>query len=965
MESSKRERPFEILADRSRLPVEWQKWKRELDRYFDACGITSQWEKRSQLLHLAGPDLQEIFDHLPGVEDIPHVVLDPPYYDEAIKKLDEHFEPMRRRNYERLLFRQIEQKVEERFADFVLRLRIQAKRCEFDRFDQREVEDRLIEQIVERCKSNELRRHILAKDMSLDEIVTLGTTLADVQQQMKELDRSSGEMKQQGSINRVYRHPQVIKSRPHSDFRPTGSNTWVNRSCFACGRKGHLKGDNSCRARNAKCIKCGGLGHFMNRCLKRAVGGDQTHLKAKRIRLIDEIDPESQKEEAIFYAMGKNTFDFTVGGVRIPMVIDSGADANIIGEVTWKRSKAAGMQMTLLTSVADRKLLAYATKHMDIVCMFWAEINAGGNKATAKFYVVKDGQQNLLGEATANELKVLKVGFDVAAVTEIRELAFPKIKGIVVEIPIDRSIQPVQQSYRRAPIALEEKIYDKLRYLLDNDIIEKVNGPSAWVSPVVPILKESGEVRLCVDMRRANQAVLRESHPLPLIEELLAGVDGAVKFSKLDVKDAYHQLEISEDSRVITTFITKYGLFRYKRLMFGISSAPEAFQKVMDTLIAGLEGVIVYLDDVMVWGRTQEEHDIRLAKLLDRLKEYNVLLNKDKCQYNVNELHFLGHNLSAEGVKPTESRVSAVRQFRRPESVTELRSFLGLITYVGRFIPHLASKTDSLRDLLKKDTKFQWTEVHQLAFDEIKQAVTEIGCLGFFNPKDKTTLVADASPCGLGAVLLQEDINKQGRVIAYASKSLTALERKYFQTEREALALVWAVDRFKLYLQGIKFDLITDCKPLQFLFSPRSKPCARLERWVLRLQSYTYKIVYQPGPTNVADALSRLSVSNDVEESFDPENEGHVHRLTIMSAPIAITVQEIREETSKDDEIQEVIEALREGNWIGKAKRYKPYETELCVSTEVLLRGERIIIPEKLRRRTLELAHEGHPGWLL
>lgn len=404
---------------------------------------------------------------------------------------------------------------------------------------------------------------------------------------------------------------------------------------------------------------------------------------------------------------------------------------------------------------------------------------------------------------------------------------------------------------------------------------------------------------------------------------------------------------------------------RYKRLMFGISCAPETFQKVMDALVAGLEGVIVYLDDVMVWGSTQEQHDFRLKCLLDRFKEYNVLLNDNKCLYNVEELEFLGHYLSAAGVKPTESRVKAVEQFRRPENAAELRSFLGLITYVGRFIPHLASKTDSLRSLLKKDSKFQWDAVHQRAFEEIKQAVSNISYLGFFNPKDKTVLIADASPYGIGAVLMQENVHSQGRVIAYASKSLTDLERKYFQTEREALALVWAVDRFKLYLQGIKFELITDCKPLQFLFSPRSKPCARLERWILRLQSYTYKIVYQPGPTNLADALSRLSVSNEAAESFDPGNESFVRMLTTTSAPVAITVQEIQEASVKDEEIQDVIKALCNCEWTEKAKPYKAYDTELCVSSDVLLRGERIIIPGKMRRRTLELAHEGHPGMVV
>lgn len=205
MESSMhRVRPFVFGADRSQLPTAWQKWKRELQRYFDACGITSQWEKRSQMLHLAGSEIQEIFDHLPGVNNVSHVLTDPPYYDVAIQRLDEHFEPMRNRNYERHLFRQVVQKQDERFADFVLRLRIQAKRCEFDRYDCRENDDRIIEQIVEACVSTELRRQILAKDMSLEEIVSLGTTLADVQQQVKNMDRGPTENEFSGGMKTRY-----------------------------------------------------------------------------------------------------------------------------------------------------------------------------------------------------------------------------------------------------------------------------------------------------------------------------------------------------------------------------------------------------------------------------------------------------------------------------------------------------------------------------------------------------------------------------------------------------------------------------------------------------------------------------------------------------------------------------------------------------------------------------------------
>lgn len=218
--------------------------------------------------------------------------------------------------------------------------------------------------------------------------------------------------------------------------------------------------------------------------------------------------------------------------------------------------------------------------------------------------------------------------------------------------------------------------------------------------------------------------------------------------------------------------------------MFGISCAPEVFQKTMESILAGLEGIIIYLDDIVVYGESKQEHDIRLRALLHCLKKYDVLLNEKKCVYGVEELEFLGHILSSKGIRPTENRLAAISHFREPRNVSELRSFLGLITYVGRFIPNLAAKTEPLRMLLHLDTPFQWGELQESAFRIIKESVSKIDQLGFYCKRDKSKLIADASPEGLGAVLLQENAEGDTRIIAFASKSLTALERKYSQTER-------------------------------------------------------------------------------------------------------------------------------------------------------------------------------------
>ncbi|XP_058828561.1 uncharacterized protein LOC131688370 [Topomyia yanbarensis] len=295
-------------------------------------------------------------------------------------------------------------------------------------------------------------------------------------------------------------------------------------------------------------------------------GTDSSRRPTKQIRAVRE---ESVREEAkdieegyIFYAMGRNVFHFKIGGVTIPMTIDSGADANIISSKIWIQMKEAGVQVINMFEQTDRILKAYAASDpLKVLGMFTADIQAGPRKAEAKFYVVEGDQQCLLGDKTACQLQELKIGFDIAAVKgPLNE--FPKMKGILVEIPIDKTVQPVQQPYRRAPFALEGLIEQKLSMSLDQDIIESVNQPAQWVCPLVPVLKDSGEIRLCIDMRRANRAVVRDKHSLPVIEELLGSINGAVKFSKLDIKDAYHQVELSEYSREITAFITKYGLFR-------------------------------------------------------------------------------------------------------------------------------------------------------------------------------------------------------------------------------------------------------------------------------------------------------------------------------------------------------------------------------------------------------------------
>lgn len=244
-------------------------------------------------------------------------------------------------------------------------------------------------------------------------------------------------------------------------------------------------------------------------------------------------------------------------------------------------------------------------------------------------------------------------------------------------------------------------------------------------------------------------------------------------------------------------------------------------------------------------------------------------------------------------------KVQAIKMFRPPNTVEEVRSFLGLVTYVSKFIPNLATVTEPLRKLTKKDTAFEWGDEQQSAFSHLKDQLSNPTTLGYYKVSDRTQLYADASPVGLGAVLIQYD-GSEPRIISYASKSLSDTEKRYCQTEKEALALVWAVERFHFYLFGRSFELITDHKALEVIFSPKSKPCARIERWVLRLQSYRYKVVYRTGKNNIADPLSRLVEFEQTSESFDEENEQYVRSITSLAAPVAIKLIEIKEASIAD-----------------------------------------------------------------
>ena len=313
------------------------------------------------------------------------------------------------------------------------------------------------------------------------------------------------------------------------------------------------------------------------------------------------------------------------------------------------------------------------------------------------------------------------------------------------------------QPHGRIPFHLRKKVEEEVQELVEQDIIEREEGPTPWVSPIItpPKPKQPDKVRLCLDMRQANKAIIRERHLLPTLDDVIYDLNGSCKFSKLDVKMAYHQLVVRESSRFITTFSTHVGLFRHIRLNFGISSASEIFQNTIAQVLQGIPGVKNISHDIIVFGATPEAHDISLRAVITRLLENGLTLNKEKCQLNQKRLEFFGHILTADGVSVDPKRIATIQTMQAPRSVADVRSLLGMLNSI--FIANYAALTQPILCLTRADTPWEWGEQEQQAFTELKNNLCENIKTAYFDPNRRSVVHADAGPTAISGMLSQLD----------------------------------------------------------------------------------------------------------------------------------------------------------------------------------------------------------------
>ncbi|XP_055590207.1 uncharacterized protein LOC129742340 [Uranotaenia lowii] len=901
----------------------WEQWIRFIDRFEIAASLYNANDtiQRSQLLFLAmGEKLQGIVRAArlrPNLQE-------PNCYSIFIKNIEDYLRSMIDITAEHESFSNMKQEQDEPTMAFHARLMEKVRLCGYSCSDQ----DRFVRtQLLKGMRSRTLAKESRIHEYNATKIVQLATreealpsegTHTETQQAFAVDNRKQRMPERRGAMKRSYN----ATAEPFNSTKQRRYGQGRRSRCPQCNFLFHKHG--KCPAANENCKGCGMRGHYVATCHQK-----KKHANNVQTKIPGWTDSEDEKKQSPCPDINSLTLSDVLIDCRlgssspIRFLIDSGADVNIIGGDDWKRLKndyfagKALLKPIRLGTNADLRSYA-SSKPISIRCSFNAQVEVVGHckpLVEANFLVADAGRRSLLGRATASDLELLKVGACINACETYQQAkTFPKVPGVRIKFSVDKSVSPTKNAYFNVPAAFRESARARLEEMEHQGIIERVTTAPDWISGMSAVAKGRNDFRLVVNMRAPNRAIKREYYRMPLLDDMKIKLHGSKYFSKLDISNAFYHLELHENSRDLTTFLTETGMFRFTRLMFGVNCAPEIFQREMSRILEEVENKIVFIDDILAFSDSLEELHKTVALILRILRSNNLTINASKCEYDKTRIKFLGHELDEHGFHIDEAKVAAIRKFRKPSTVSELRSFLGLASYVSPYIRNFADTASPLWAIISSPS-WIWGDAQTEAFELLKDQISNCTVsLGYFSEKAKTILYTDASPSALGAVLVQEDaIQQPPRVIYFASKALTDTEKRYPQNQREALGAVWAVEHFAYFLLGRQFTLRTDAQGFTFMLN-RSREASkraltRADGWALRLSPYNFNVEYVRGQDNIADPSSWLYEGQD--EPFE-ENTSPWEIATLEANSIKfITEDEIRKATASDKLLVEVVVLLR------------------------------------------------------
>ena len=937
-------------------PQEWEKWIQRFERFRIASGLVDQPQKSqvNSLIYCMGSEADDILDSLNLSAEQKQV------YDTVTGKLKDYFVPKRNIIFERVQFNQRVQREGESVDSFVTSLHKLAENCVFGTLKNDLIRDRLVVG---------LRDSRLSEKLQLDAKLTLETALSQA--------RQSEAVKKQQSVVRGQTLESVDAVKTRTKW-PKKNKQTVNKStslvkCKRCGRENHPR--DKCPAKDSKCHKCSVKGHWAKFCLAKSS--------------VNEINADSSDDgQGFLGSVESHESDQSIGsvetkpwithvrvdGVEVKFKVDSGADVTVISEKDLQRFP--GVKLVNSTKV----LCGPGNSKLDVLGKFQCTMETDKYYSVQDVYVVRGLSLALLGRPAIESLRIIgQVNLSSVHVADKYKSKFPKLfKGLgktdwEYTIKLDSSAQPYSLSVpRRVSLPLMDKVKAELQRMQDIGVVSKVDEPTPWCSGMVAVPKaNSDQVRICVDLTKLNESVIREKHMLPTVEESLSKLAGGRYFTKIDQNCGFWQVRLNPESRLLTTFITPFGRYCFNRLPMGISSASEYFQKKMSQLLEGIPGVVCQTDDCLISGETLEQHDERVFKVLERLESAGITLNQSKCVFAQRSLTFLGHLIDEHGIRACPEKVRAITEMATPQDIHDIRRFLGMVNQLAKFSRNIAEKSKPLRDLLSKKNAWSWGPAQESAFNDIKQEISSETVLAHYDPNKEILLSADSSSFGLGSLLRQ----KHGDVwkpVAFASRSLSETECRYAQIEKEALAVTWACEKFSNFLIGTTFHVETDHKPLVPLLSTKdlSDIPPRIQRFKMRLMRFHFSISHTSGKAlYTADTLSRAPLNIKEESDIDLQLQTQAFVDSVVNGIPASQsrLDQVKSNYNSDEVCSSILRYCSEG-WPEKSalnetlKPYWAYRGEFSVQDGLLLKGVRLVIPKTMHGEILEKLHGGHFG---